>query len=80
MHRGTTRRTDALEQDARLRRWKLLAGMLSLAAMTGLFATSLTRAPNDVWTLVTGVIVVALAGLIGHGVWRHRRRSRRWNR
>ncbi len=79
MHRGNTQRRDVLEHDEWLWRWKLLAGVLSLIALTGLFVTSLARAPNDVWTVVSGAVVVVVAALISHGVWRHRRRSQRWH-
>jgi hypothetical protein len=50
-----------------------------LIALVGLFVTSLNRAPDDIWTLVTGAVVVALAALVCHGLWRHRHRSRRWS-
>lgn len=58
---------------------ELLAGVLSLIALTGLFLTSLNRAPGDVWTMVTGIVVVAVAAGICHGVRRRRHRSRRWS-
>jgi hypothetical protein len=67
------RDTRALQKDRPLRGPKLIAGIVSVIVLIGLFITSLFRAPEPAWTVVLAVTAVALAAAIALGV-RHRRR------
>jgi hypothetical protein len=56
-------------------RW--IAGLVSLAALAGLFVTSLVRAPNPVFSLITAVVALALLAVVATATWRRRHRWRR---
>jgi uncharacterized membrane-anchored protein len=55
-----------LEDDSKLGRAKLIAGVLSVVALIAMLVTSLFRAPNAEWTVllavVTGVLIVVMSG------------------
>jgi hypothetical protein len=66
-----------LEDDSKLYRAKLIAGVLSVVALIAMLVTSLFRAPNPEWTallaVVTGVLIVGMSGQVA----RHRADRRR---
>ncbi|MBA2472135.1 MAG: hypothetical protein DLM61_14420 [Pseudonocardiales bacterium] len=62
-----------LQDDSRLYRVKLGAGVLSVVALAVMFVTSLFRAPNIVATVVLAVLVVGLSVVIGVTVVRQHR-------
>jgi archaellum biogenesis protein FlaJ (TadC family) len=68
------RDSSALQDDRKLRRAKLAAGIVSVLVLVGLFVTSLFRAPAPAWTVVLIVTACALATVVGLRV---RRRGRR---
>jgi hypothetical protein len=55
-----------LEDDSKLYRAKLIAGVLSVVALIAMLVTSLFRAPNAEWTallaVVAGVLIVVMSG------------------
>lgn len=55
-----------LEDDSKLGRAKLVAGVLSVVALIAMLVTSLFRAPNDEWTallaVITGVLIIMMIG------------------
>jgi hypothetical protein len=55
-----------LEDDSKLYRAKLIAGVLSVVALIAMLVTSLFRAPNAEWTAllaaVTAVLIVVMSG------------------
>lgn len=55
---------------------KLGAAAVSLLVLIGLFWTSIGRAPEPLWTVVLGVLIVGLAIAITVGVARGRRHGR----
>ena len=69
------RNTAALQDDHGLRPAKLLAGVVSVLVLVGLFVTSLFRAPEPAWTVVLAVTACGLAVAVVLGVrsWRRRR-------
>lgn len=77
MDGANARQTRALQDDRGLRRWKVVAGLVTLLGLGGLFVTSLLRAPEDAWTAVLGVVTVAVAVLMVAGLVRSRRSRRR---
>lgn len=62
-----------LQTDRGLFRWKLVAGVASVAVLVGLFATSLFRAPNPVFSILVAVATVLLVLVMAWGVVRRRR-------
>ncbi|HEX6405511.1 MAG TPA: hypothetical protein VF003_20495 [Pseudonocardiaceae bacterium] len=67
-----------LEDDSKLGRAKLIAGVLSVVALIAMLVTSLFRAPNAEWTallaVVTGVLIVVMSGqAVRHRADRRRR-------
>lgn len=59
-----------------LNRAKWIAGLVSLAVLAGLFATSLVRAPNPVFSVIIAVVALVLVATIATAAWRRRRRLR----
>ncbi len=55
---------------------KLAAALISLVAMIGYFVITLTRGPNDVYTVVIGVLTIGLAAAIATGLVRRSRRRK----
>lgn len=53
------------EDDAKLGRAKLVAGVLSIVVLMEMLVTSLFRAPNSAWTallaVVTGALIVVMS-------------------
>jgi hypothetical protein len=68
-----TRNTRRLQDDDVLFRWKVIAGVAALCFLVALFATSLVRSPNPVYSVVVAVAAVLLALGIARGVRRRRR-------
>jgi uncharacterized membrane protein len=68
------RNAEALQDDRGLRRAKLVAGVVSVLVLVGLFVTSLFRAPEPAWTVVLAVTACGLAVAIVLGVRSRRRR------
>lgn len=66
-----------LGDDAPLTNAKLIAGVLSVAAVVAMLITSLFRAPNTGWTVVLGVLAVGLSVAIIAQVARRRADGRR---
>ena len=68
-----------LEDDSKLGRAKLIAGVLSVVALMAMLVTSLFRAPNAEWTallaVVTGVLIVVMSGQAARHRADRRRRS-----
>lgn len=62
--------------DERLFPAKVVAAITSLVVMIGYFVITLTRGPNDTYTVVVGVITVGLAAAIAAGLVRRSRRHR----
>ena len=62
--------------DERLFPAKVVAALVSLAAMIGYFVITLTRGPNDTYTVVVGVLTVGLGVAIVTTLVRRRRRQR----
>ena len=71
------RSAGALQGDRRLRGWKVAAAVVSVVALLGLTATSVVRAPNDVWTIVLPLVAAVVVALLVRGLVRGRRRSSR---
>jgi protein-S-isoprenylcysteine O-methyltransferase Ste14 len=69
------RNAAALQDDRRLRPAKLVAGVVSVLVLVGLFVTSLFRAPEPGWTVVLAVAAIGLGTAVGLGA-RHRRGRR----
>lgn len=65
-----------LQDDRKLDRAKLAAGVVSVIALIAMFITTLYRAPDPVWTVVVGVTAVGLTVMIALGVARGRRSGR----
>jgi hypothetical protein len=64
MSQQNDRSARAVQGDRHLRRWKVTAGVVTVLALLALTATSVARAPKDVWTAVLPVaaaVVVILA-------------------
>lgn len=57
-----------LEDDSKLSRGKLIAGVLSVVGLIAMLVTSLFRAPNAEWTallaVVTGAVIVAMSSQV----------------
>ncbi|WP_300007569.1 hypothetical protein [Pseudonocardia sp.] len=68
------RDTQQLQSDRGLLRWKVLAGVTSLALLVGLFVTSLVRVPNPAFTVFAAVTTVLLVSAMTWGLYRSRRR------
>ncbi|MFC4852688.1 hypothetical protein [Actinophytocola glycyrrhizae] len=67
---------DQKTPDERLFPAKVTAAIGSVIVMIGFFVITLTRGPNDVYTVVVGVITVGLAAAVAATlVRRHRRRA-----
>jgi hypothetical protein len=68
-----------LEDDSKLGRAKLIAGVLSVVALIAMLVTSLFRAPNSEWTallaVVTGVLIVGMSGQVARQRADRRRRT-----
>lgn len=71
------RNAQALQSDHKLRRWKVAAAVVVVVALLALTATSVVRAPNDVWTIVLPVLAAVVVALLVRGLVRGRRRSSR---
>ena len=69
------RNAASLQDDRKLRRPRLIAGVVSVVVLIGLFVTSLYRAPEPAWTIVLAVIACALAVALVLGVRSGRRRQ-----
>ena len=67
-----------LEDDSKLGRAKLIAGVLSVVGLIAMLVTSLFRAPNAEWTVllsvVTGAVIVAMSGQVARDRADRRRR------
>lgn len=55
---------EQVPQDRRLERWLRIAGVVVLALLIGLLVTSLFRAPNPIWTPITALVALVVAGLV----------------
>ncbi|MFI7674165.1 hypothetical protein [Actinophytocola sp. NPDC049390] len=62
--------------DERLFPAKVTAAITSLIVMIGYFVITLTRGPNDIYTVLVGAITVGLAAGIAAGLVRRSRRRR----
>ena len=67
-----------LEDDTKLGRAKLIAGVVSVVGLIAMLVTSLFRAPNAEWTallaVVTGVVIVAMSSQVARDRADRRRR------
>jgi len=67
-----------LEDDSKLGRAKLIAGVVSVVALIAMLVTSLFRAPNAEWTallaVVTGAVIVAMSRQVARDRADRRRR------
>ena len=67
-----------LEDDSKLGRAKLSAGVVSVVALIAMLVTSLFRAPNAEWTallaVVTGAVIVAMSRQVARDRADRRRR------
>lgn len=73
MSTPNARNAEGLQSATRgLDRAKWIAGFVSLAVLAGLFVTSLSRAPNPIFSVITAVVALALLGAITTGAWRRR--------
>lgn len=70
------RNAERLQQDGRLRTVKVVAGLLSVALLAGMFVTSLYRAPAPAYTWVLAVVAIAVLAGIALSVRRWRRERR----
>jgi hypothetical protein len=68
--------SDVKTSDERLFPAKVAAAIASLIMMIGYFVLTLTRGPNDTYTVVVGVITVGLAAGIVAGLVRRSRRRK----
>jgi 4-amino-4-deoxy-L-arabinose transferase-like glycosyltransferase len=75
-----TRFALGLQDDRKLARAKLVAGVLSVVALVAMFVTSLSRSPNPVWTWIVGATALGLSVAIGAGLVGGRRRPGRRRR
>ena len=66
-----------LEDDSKLGRAKLIAGVLSVVALIAMLVTSLFRAPNAEWTALLAVVTGAVIVVMGSQVARDRADRRR---
>jgi hypothetical protein len=66
-----------LEDDSKLRRAKIIAGVLSVVALIAMLVTSLFRAPNTEWTALLAVVTGAVIVVMGSQVARDRADRRR---
>lgn len=66
-----------LEDDSKLRRAKIIAGVLSVVALIAMLVTSLFRAPNTESTALLSVITGAVIVVMGSQVARDRADRRR---
>ena len=67
------RNAASLQDGRKLRRPRLIAGVVSVVVLIGLFVTSLYRAPEPAWTVVLAVITCGLAVALVLGVRSGRR-------
>ena len=67
-----------LEDDSKLGRAKLIAGVVSVVGLIAMLVTSLFRAPNAEWTallaVVTGAVIVAMSSQVARDRADRRRR------
>ncbi|HJT04655.1 MAG TPA: hypothetical protein VJ757_13680 [Pseudonocardiaceae bacterium] len=67
-----------LEDDSKLGRAKLVAGVVSVVGLIAMLVTSLFRAPNAEWTallaVVTGAVIVAMSSQVARDRADRRRR------
>jgi hypothetical protein len=66
-----------LEDDSKLGRAKLIAGVLSVVGLIAMLVTSLFRAPNAEWTALLAVVTGAVIVVMSSQVVRNRADRRR---
>ena len=76
MSRQNAQNASRLQSGSRVEGFLLAGGIVSVLVLAGLFVTSLNRAPNATWTVVTGALEVVLAVLIAPRLVKWSRRHR----